>query len=228
MWVAKTPGAVHCKTVARQIAVTVVEDQREVREGLCELIESAAGFSCTGSFDSMESTLRRLGPPLPDIVLLDIGLPGISGIEGARLLNQRFPALQILILTVYDDDRRIFEAMCAGACGYLLKTTPPERLVECLREVAAGGAPMSPDIARRVIALFRTIRPPDTAHYVLTDQEMRLLQLLGDGHQDKTAAAELNLSQHTVTFHLRSIYTKLQVHSRSEAVAKALRSGLIR
>jgi len=118
--------------------------------------------------------------------------------------------------------------MCAGACGYLLKTTPPERLVECLREVAAGGAPMSPDIARRVIALFRTIRPPDTAHYVLTDQEMRLLQLLGDGHQDKTAAAELNLSQHTVTFHLRSIYTKLQVHSRSEAVAKALRSGLIR
>ena len=135
--------------------------------------------------------------------------------------------LLILMLTVYDDDERIFDAMCAGASGYLLKKTPPARLLDSLREVASGGAPMSPEVAKRVIALFREIRPPERADYELTPHETRLLKLLVQGHNYKTAAAELGVTVHTVSFHLRSIYEKLQVHSKTEAVAKALQNRLI-
>jgi DNA-binding NarL/FixJ family response regulator len=133
----------------------------------------------------------------------------------------------LLMLTVYDDDERIFDAMCAGASGYLLKKTPPAKLLESLREAVAGGAPMSPEVARRVIALFREIRPPERANYDLTPHETRLLKLFVEGHNYKTAAAELGVTVHTVSFHLRSIYDKLQVHSKSEAVAKALQNRLI-
>jgi DNA-binding NarL/FixJ family response regulator len=131
------------------------------------------------------------------------------------------------MLTVYDDDDRIFEALCAGASGYLLKKTSPARLLESLEEAVAGGAPMSPEVARRVIRLFRDIRPPDKCDYHLTPHETRLLKLLVEGHNYKTAAVELNVSIHAVSFHMRSIYEKLQVHSKSEAVAKALRNRLV-
>jgi DNA-binding NarL/FixJ family response regulator len=144
----------------------------------------------------------------------------MSGIEGVRLLKQRQPRLLILMLTVYKDDDRIFGAMCAGACGYLLKKTPPARLLESLQEVVNGGAPMSPEVARRVIDLFRRFRPLDQASCGLTAQEIRLLKLLGEGHHYKTAAAELGLSVHTVGYHMRGIYEKLQVHSKSEAVSQ--------
>jgi DNA-binding NarL/FixJ family response regulator len=176
----------------------------------------------------MEDGLQGLSQARPHVALVDIGLPGMSGIEGIRLLKQSHPELQLLILSVYGDDDRIFNAICAGACGYLLKKTPPERLIESLREVASGGAPMSPEVARRVIELFRRFRPTDSVAYGLTEQETRLLNLLARGHHYKTAAAELGISVHTVAFHLRSIYEKLQVHSKSEAVAKALREGLVR
>jgi DNA-binding NarL/FixJ family response regulator len=159
---------------------------------------------------------------------VDIGLPGISGIEGIRQLRQLYPQLHLLVLTVYSDDERIFDAICAGACGYLLKKTPPARLLESITEVAGGGAPMSPEVARRVVELFRTIRPPERADYRLTPHEIRLLQLLVDGRNRKSAAVELGVSVHAVSFHLRHIYEKLQVHSRSEAVAKALRDRLIK
>lgn len=162
------------------------------------------------------------------MALVDIGLPGMSGIDGVRIFKQRFPGLVILMLTVYSDDARIFQAICAGASGYLLKKTPPARLLECVREAVAGGAPMSPEIARRVIELFRTYRPVPQSRQRLSSQEQRLLELLGQGHQYKTAAAEMGISIHTVGFHMRGIYEKLQVHSKSEAVAKALREGLIR
>jgi DNA-binding NarL/FixJ family response regulator len=165
--------------------------------------------------------------PAPDVVLMDIGLPGMSGIDGVRQLTARYPLLPILMLTVYDDDERIFDAMCAGACGYLLKKTPPARLLEGLKEVVGGGAPMSPEIARRVVTLFRNVRPPAHAGYALTPHEVRLLKLLTDGHNYKTAAAELGVTTHTVSFHLRQVYAKLQVHSKTEAVAKALRHGLL-
>jgi DNA-binding NarL/FixJ family response regulator len=209
------------------IKVAIIEDRREIREGLATLIDGTEGFHCTGSFRSMEEALARIGHDLPDVVLNDIGLPGMSGIEGIKILRERYPDLQILMLTVYDDDERIFDAICAGACGYLLKKTPPARLLECLQEAVAGGAPMSPEVARRVVTLFREVRPPERADYDLTPHEIRLLKLFVEGHNYKTAAAELGVTVHTVSFHLRSIYDKLQVHSKTEAVAKALRDRLV-
>jgi DNA-binding NarL/FixJ family response regulator len=209
------------------IKVAIIEDERDIRECLTFLVNGTQGFSCTGSYRTVEEGLERMARQLPDIVLSDIGLPGMSGIEGVKILKERYPDLLVLMLTVYDDDDRIFEAMCAGASGYLLKKTPPARLLESLREVAGGGAPMSPEVARRVIALFREIRPPERADYQLTPHETRLLKLLVDGHNYKTAAAELGVTVHTVSFHLRSIYEKLQVHSKSEAVAKALQNRLV-
>ena len=163
-----------------------------------------------------------------DIVLMDLGLPGMSGIEGIRIIKERHPSLKLVALTVYEDDDRIFEALCAGASGYLLKKTPPPRLFECLQEVVSGGAPMSPEIASRVVALFREFRPPSLADYHLTPHELRLLGLLTEGHSYKTAAATLATSVNTVAFHMKSIYAKLQVHSKSEAVAKALRHRIVR
>jgi DNA-binding NarL/FixJ family response regulator len=209
------------------IKVAIVEDERDIRESLCLLVGGTNGYVCSGSYRSMEEALEKIPRQLPDVVLSDIGLPGISGIEGVRALKQRFPDLLVLMLTVYDDDDRIFDAMCAGACGYLLKKTPPARLLESLKEAVGGGAPMSPEVARRVIALFRDIRPPERADYHLTPHETRLLKLFVEGHNYKTAARELHVSVNTVNFHVRSIYDKLQVHSRSEAVAKALRNRLV-
>jgi len=213
--------------VTTDIKVAIVEDEREIRECLTFLINGTDGYSCTGSYRSMEETLEKIGHPLPDLVLSDIGLPGMDGIEGIRILKQRHPDLLILMLTVYDDDERIFDAMCAGASGYLLKKTPPAKLLDSLKEAVDGGAPMSPEVARRVIALFREIRPPDRAYYHLAPHETRLLKLFVEGHIYKTAAVELGVSVNTINFHVRNIYEKLQVHTRSEAVAKALVNRLV-
>lgn len=206
--------------------VAIVEDQREIREGLTFLIGGTSGYEVTGAFATMESALDEIGSNPPQIVLVDIGLPGMSGIEGIRALKGRFPALQFLVLTSYNDDGRVFSAMCAGACGYLLKKTPPARLLEAIDELRDGGAPMTPEIARQVVDLFRKSAPPPTAAYKLTPAETRLLRLLVDGHSYKTAAHEMNVTIHAVSFHARNIYEKLQVHSKSEAVAKALRDRL--
>lgn len=200
---------------------------RLLRDGFRMLIDGTEGFHCVGSFRTMEEALERIGSSLPDVALADIGLPGMNGIEGVRLLKQRYPSLNVLMLTVYDDDERIFDALCAGACGYLVKKTPPARLLESIREADSGGAPMSPEIARRVVSLFREIRPPERADYHLTPHELRLLKLLVEGHNYKTAAAELGVSINTICFHIKQIYEKMQVHSKSEAVAKALRNRLI-
>ncbi|HET8678244.1 MAG TPA: response regulator transcription factor [Blastocatellia bacterium] len=213
---------------AGHIKVAIIEDQREIRECLQIMINGTQGYQCTASYRSVEEALDRIGHSLPDVVLTDIGLPGMSGIEGVRLLKERYPDLLMLMLTVYDDDERIFDALCAGACGYLLKKTPPAWLLEGLKEAVNGGAPMTPEVARRVITLFRDIRPPERADYQLTPHETRLLKLLVEGHNYKSAASELGVSVHAVSFHLRSIYDKLQVHSKSEAVAKALRNRLIK
>jgi DNA-binding NarL/FixJ family response regulator len=210
------------------IRVAIIEDQREIREGLSELIDNTPGFHATGVFSSMEDALAGIGRQVPHVALVDIGLPGMSGIEGIPMLIARHPALSAVVLTVYDDDQRIFQAICAGACGYLLKKIPPERLLENIREVVGGGAAMSPEVARRVMGVFRAIRPPEHADYHLTPHETRLLRLLVEGHNYKTAANELRVSTHAISFHLRAIYEKLQVHSKSEAVAKALRDGILR
>ena len=209
------------------VNVTIIEDQREIREGLKFLISSTAGFQCNGSYGSAEEALAKIATGPPDLVLIDIGLPGMDGIEATRVLKERYPDMPIVALTVYDDDDRIFDALCAGASGYLLKKTPPARLIESLNEAMDGGAPMSPEVASRVIKIFKDIRPPERADYHLTPHEVRLLRLLVEGHSYKTAAAELGSRVNTIGFHMRSIYRKLQVHSKSEAVVKAMRQRLV-
>ncbi|MBS1791695.1 MAG: response regulator transcription factor [Acidobacteria bacterium] len=209
------------------VKVAVVEDQRKFRECLAIMIDGTEGFRCTGSFRTMEEALDKIGNDLPDVALVDVGLPGMSGIEGIRILKDRYPQLTLLMHTVYDDDERIFDALCAGASGYLLKKTPPARLLESLREAASGGAPMSPEVAHKVIKLFREIHPPEIPAEQLTPHEIRLLTLFAEGHNYKTAAAELGVTTHTISFHLQRIYDKLHVHSKTEAVAKALRNRLI-
>lgn len=210
------------------IKVAIIEDRRDIREGLATLISGTTGYRCTNGFRSMEEALENIDQDLPHVALVDIGLPGMSGIDGIEILKGRHPDLSMLMLTVYNDDERIFDALCAGACGYLLKNTPPSRLLASVEEAVTGGSPMSPEIARRVVSLFREIRPPETADYQLTPHETRLLKLLVDGHNYKTAAKELGVSVNTISFHMRHIYEKLQVHSKSEAVSKALRHRLIR
>jgi len=210
------------------IRVAIIEDVRTLRDGLSALIDGTAGFQCTGRFRSAEEAIEKLRDNLPHVVLADIGLPGMSGIEAVRLLKEQFPSLTLLMLTVYDDDDRVFDALCAGASGYLLKKTPPARLLESLKEAVEGGAPMSPEIARRVVELFREIRPPEKSDEQLTAHEVRLLKLLVQGYSYKAAATALGVSINTVCFHIKKIYEKLQVHSKSEAVAKALRHRLVK
>jgi DNA-binding NarL/FixJ family response regulator len=222
-----TSGSIKPSARAGPIKVAIVDDDRTIREGLAVLIDGTAGYRCTAAFRSMEDALARPWSDVPDIALVDIGLPGMSGIKGLPLLRAKYPRVAFLVLTVYDDDERIFEALCAGACGYLLKKTPPAKLLESLGE-ALHGAPMSPEVALRVLKLFRGIRPPETGDYDLTAHELKLLKLLVEGHNYQSAAAELGVAFSTINFHMQNIYGKLEVHSKSEAVAKALRQGLVR
>ncbi len=209
------------------IKIAIVEDIRDIREGLATLIDFTEGFACSGNYRSMEDAIPRINGNVPDVLLSDIGLPGMTGIEGVKILKEKYPDLTVLMLTVYDDDDRIFDAICAGANGYLLKRTPPAKLLENIREAVSGGAPMSPEVAFRVIKLFRDFRPPEKFEHDLTPHEMRLLKLLVEGHNYTTAAVELKVSYNTIKFHMRHIYEKLQVHSKSEAVAKALQNRIV-
>jgi DNA-binding NarL/FixJ family response regulator len=214
--------------MSHPLAVALVEDQRPLREGLAALVDGTPGYRVVGSYESMEAALAGLTAARPEVMLLDIELPGMSGIEGVREVKTRAPEVQVLMLTVFGDDDRVFEAICNGASGYLLKDTPPARLLDAIRELAAGGAPMSPEIARKVVTMFQRVAPARETPGNLSPRETQILRLLADGHSYKTAAAELEISPDTVRFHIRHIYEKLHVHSKSEAVLKAFRTGLLR
>lgn len=209
------------------IGVAIVEDDAPLREGLGALVSGTPGFRLTGAFGSAEAAFEALPAAPPDVVLLDIHLPGMLGSQAVRVLRERVPAAQILMLTVYAEQGRVFESICNGACGYLLKKTPPARLLEAIREAHEGGAPMSPEIARQVVTLFRATHEPAEPDERLTPAEIRLLRLLADGHSYQSAGTRLGITANTVRNYIRSIYDKLHVHSKSEAVAKALRRRLI-
>jgi DNA-binding NarL/FixJ family response regulator len=207
--------------------VAIVEDDATTREGLAALIEGTPGYRCVGRYVSVEDALRRWGDRCADVLLLDVNLPGVSGAEGVRALRERHPSTEVLMLTVYADQDKVFRSICNGAVGYLLKKTPPARLLDAIREAATGGAPMSPEIARKVVTLFRRTSPPEADPEPLTPQELRLLSLLTEGHSYRAAAEQLGISVNTVRSYIRNVYDKLHVHSKSEAVSKALRRGII-
>jgi DNA-binding NarL/FixJ family response regulator len=209
-----------------EIRVAVVEDDRGTREGLALLIGGTPGFRCVGAFRSVEEALRGL-PEAADVLLLDIQLPGVSGSEGVRALRERHPRMQVLMLTVFDDQDRVFESICNGACGYLLKRTPPARLMEAIREAREGGAPLSPEIARKVIGVLQSMGSPEKLDERLTPQETRLVRALAEGASYEQTADRLGVSLNTVRTYVRSVYEKLHVHSKSAAVSKAIRTRLI-
>ena len=209
------------------LPVGIIEDQRRTREGLCTLINTSGDFVCNDAWESMEAALDNRWSTEPRVILIDLGLPGMSGIDGMRLLRRKFAAAALIALSVYEDNDRVFNALCAGAGGYLLKNTPPAKLIESLHDVVQGGAPISPSIALKIVELFRKFRPPGRVDYGLTPHEVRLLKLLVEGHSYKTAAIQLKVSVNTIAFHIQNIYGKLQVHSKSEAVARALNENLM-
>jgi len=211
-----------------QINTAVIEDDAVTRECLSMLISGTDGYACVGAFSSVEEALKQGFSAAPDVLLMDIHLPGMLGSEAVKIFSPKYPALQILMLTVYAEQDKIFESICNGACGYLLKKTPPARLLESIREAHEGGAPMTPEIARKVIKLFqKTVQPEETDDEKLTPHELRLLSLLAKGTSYRDSAEQFKVSINTIRYHIRNIYDKLHVHSKSEAVSKALRLRLI-
>ena len=208
-------------------SVWLVEDNRTFRTTLARALGSVEGLECVEAFASAEDAIEAMQKGgVPDVVLLDVELPGINGIDAIQQIRSLSPATRVVMLTVFDDSDKVFRAICAGASGYLLKTSPVERIVQSIHEAIAGGGPMSPKIAAAVLQMFsRFVQPKQD--YGLTEREQNILELMTQGMLKKQIADALSLSYHTVDTHLRNIYTKLHVHSRSSAVAKALKERLI-
>jgi DNA-binding NarL/FixJ family response regulator len=206
------------------IKVALVEDNPTIRQSLEALVNTAPDCRCVGSWSTAEEALRALSQQSPDVVLMDIQLPNMSGVECTAQLKEQLPAAQIIMVTVYEDPDRIFRALRAGACGYLLKRSTPEQIIAAIRDVHEGGAPMSSEIARKVIAQFR--EPIETAAEVesLSTREREVLLLVAQGFSNKDIAGRLSVSVDAVRWHLKHIYTKLHVHSRTQAALK-FRSG---
>jgi len=209
------------------VRVAVVEDDRLTRLALQELLDHAEDFACVGAFRSIEDALSA-DPGAVNVVLMDIDLPGIPGSEGVHLVRDRWPGCEVLMLTVYPDREKVFQSICNGAVGYLLKKTPARRLLEAICEAAAGGAPMSPEIARQVVTMFRAAPRELPVGEALTPQETQVLQLLADGYSYENVGSRMSISLNTVRTYIRNVYEKLHVHTKSEAVSQGLRRGLIR
>jgi len=211
------------------IKVMVVEDNDAIREGLKILIDGTEGYNCIAAYPRCDVMLKTLEKLNPDVLLMDLGLPGMSGIEGIKKAKCIIPELTILVLTVYEENELVFDALCAGACGYLVKKTPPSKLLEAIQEAFQGGSPMSANIARKVIDFFQQKKQfsPQKQQSILTPREKEILSGLVEGKSFKAIADSLFISIETVRFHFRNIYKKLHVHSQSEAVAKAIKEGII-
>lgn len=209
------------------ITVTIVEDHADLRNGLKLILSTSPGFTVVGSYDRCETLLEGLEETTPQVILMDIGLPGMSGIEGVRRIKSIMPETRILMLTIYEDDAQVFQAVCAGADGYLLKKSSPIDILQAIADVVGGGIPMTPSIAQKVIKMFRNFAPKPERCEDLTLREYDVLNALVDGLDYKQIAQRYFISLDTVRNHIRHIYEKLQVHSKSEAVAKALRQHLV-
>lgn len=202
------------------INVLIVEDLTPIRQALQLLLDGSPGYACAGAYGDVESILNDKAALAPDVVLLDIGLPGMSGIQALEPLCKRWPRTEFLMLTVNEDAAQVFEALCAGATGYLLKSTPPAALLTSIRDVHEGGAPMAASIARKVVHAFRK---PALSADELTAREQEVLDRLIEGKSNKQIAEELFISLNTVATHIKQIYQKLHVRSRAEVVARATR-----
>jgi len=211
------------------IRVTIFEDNKHLRETFQFLLSNAESVTCTGAYPDCSDLLESLAENPCDVVLMDIEMPGMNGIDATKLVKQHFPDIHILIQTVFHEDEYIFNAICAGASGYILKSTTPDGYLQAIKDVQAGGSPMTPGIARRVLELFKTnLQPASPAKdYNLTTQEKKVLQLLVTGKSYKMIAAELFLATDTVKSHVGKIYEKLHVHSGTEAVSKAIRDKIV-
>lgn len=216
------------------INVILVEDNENIRNGLKMLIEGTEDFHCAGAYGDCESMLHEVEEIIPDVVLMDIDLPGMSGIEGIKKLRKIYSDIRILVLTIYDEKETVFNALCAGACGYMVKKTPPAKLLDAINEAYKGGAPMSSHIARKVVDFFQKTNNISVnkinindENIVLTTREKEVLTGLVNGKNYKAIADTLFISVETVRFHFRNIYKKLHVHSQSEAVVKAIKQGLV-
>ena len=211
-----------------EIKVAIFEDNNNMREGLFQLINGSSGFTCTGAFPNCDDLVRRIKSANPDVIVMDIEMPGISGIEGVKLVKENFPDMKILMETIFEDDAKIFDSICAGAEGYILKNTAPTEILGAIKEIYEGGSPMTPTIANRVLKMVKSQRTPDSKNtFNLTDREKEILSCLVEGMSYKLIANECTISIDTVNVHIKNIYKKLQVHSKSEAVAKAIKRNIV-
>ncbi|MBK8947036.1 MAG: response regulator transcription factor [Ignavibacteriae bacterium] len=207
--------------------VWLIEDNTAYSKTISNLINKTDDVKCSQVFNSCEDSLsKNILDELPDVVLLDIGLPGINGIKCIEKLKQLSNEILIVILTVYDDNEKLFDALCAGASGYLLKDSSPEKIISAIKEVQLGGAPMNMSIANKVLKLFTRFKPIKN-DYGLTERETEILQLIVDGLTKQQISERLFLSFHTVNTHIKNIYNKLHVHSKSGAVSKVFKENLI-
>jgi DNA-binding NarL/FixJ family response regulator len=205
------------------INVSIVEDSDKFRETLARVLNRAEGFRCISHYPNAEDALKALPQDKPEVVLMDINLPGMNGVECVRQLKQILPAVQVMMLTVYEDTENIFNALAAGATGYMLKRTPRQELFDAIREVHRGGSPMTTHIARKVVQSFQRAAPAASATETLSPREQEVLDCLAQGFLYKEIAEKLSISYETVHTYIRRIYEKLQVRTRTEAVAKFLR-----
>lgn len=207
------------------IKVSIIEDHKEFRESIYYILQSTEGFQCVGKYISVEEALETM--PKSDVVLLDINLPGMSGIEGIGKIKALYPETKIVMLTVFDDNKNIFHAILSGADGYILKKTQPIRLIQAVEDAAAGGSPMTPSIAKQALELFKEHVSLKSEEDPLTEREHEILSLIVNGLDNNEISAKLFISLQTVRNHIRHIYEKLHVHSKSQAVVKALKEGII-